>query len=169
MEFGFTKEQEKLRKELHDYYMKILPADYDPRITPMSKELQSFWTKLQKKAGEKRYLTPGWPKEYGGMGLGSIEQGIVQEVESYFSVNWPARLAFHLLGPGLIMFGTEEQKKEFIPLIARGEQVWFEAFTEAEAGSDEANQQTRAVPDGDYFVINGRKVFISGAYKPHFL
>jgi alkylation response protein AidB-like acyl-CoA dehydrogenase len=169
MEFGFTKEQEKLRKELHDYYMKMLPADYDPRITPMSKELQSFWTKLQKKAGEKRYLTPGWPKEYGGMGLGSIEQGIVQEVESYFSVNWPARLAFHLLGPGLIMFGTEEQKKEFIPLIARGEQVWFEAFTEAEAGSDEANQQTRAVPDGDYFVINGRKVFISGAYKPHFL
>jgi alkylation response protein AidB-like acyl-CoA dehydrogenase len=169
MEFGFTKAQEKLRKELHDFYLNGLPRDYEERITPVNKEQQSFWIQFQKKAGKKGYLTPGWPKEYGGMGLGSVEQGIVQEEESYFGVNWPARLALHLLGPGLIMFGTEEQKNEFIPRIARGEQVWFEAFTEAEAGSDEANQQTRGVPDDDYYVINGRKVFISGIYKPDFL
>ena len=121
MEFGFTKAQEKLRKELHDFYRNGLPRDYEERITPLNKEQQSFWIQFQKKGGKKGYLTPGWPKEYGGMGLGSVEQGIVQEEESYFGVNWPARLALHLLGPGLIMFGTEEQKNEFIPRIARGE------------------------------------------------
>jgi len=169
MDFGFTAEQEKLRKEIHDFFANELPEDYATHISPVTRELQAFFLQLQNKAGQKRYLTPGWPREYGGMGLSAVEQGIMQEEEAYFGIVWPASLALRLLGPGLILFGTEEQKKEFIPAIARGEQIWFEAFTEPEAGTDEANQQTRAIPDGDYYVVNGQKTFISGAYKPHYL
>jgi len=169
MEFGFTKEQDKLRKEMHDFFTGELPEDCTPHISPVREELQSFWRQLQKKAGEKGYLSPGWPKEYGGLGLSSIEQGVVEEEQAFAGVAWPASLALRLLGPGLIMFGTEEQKKEYIPAIARGEQIWFEAFTEPEAGTDEANQQTRAVDDGDAYIVNGQKIFISGAYKPDWL
>ena len=169
MEFGFTEEQEKLRKEVRDFFSNEVPEDCVPHVSPLREELQSFWMQLQKKAAEKAYLTPGWPKEYGGLGLSSIEQGVVEEEQAYAGVMWPSALALRLMGPGLILFGTDEQKKEFIPAITRGEQVWFEAFTEPEAGSDEANQQTRAVEDGDDYIINGQKVFISGAYKPDWL
>lgn len=169
MEFGFSEEQEKLRQEVRDFFMNELPEDCTPHISPLREELQSFWLQLQKKAGEKGYLTPGWPKEYGGMGLSSADQGIVEEEQGYASIVWPAALALRLCGPGLILFGTDEQKKEFIPAITRGEEVWFEAFTEPDAGTDEANMQTRAVEDGDDYIINGQKVFISGAYKPDWL
>lgn len=169
MEFGFIEEQEKLRKELRDFYVNELPEDYAPHITPVSEELQSFYRQLQKKAGEKGYLTPGWPAEYGGKDLGSIEQGIAAEEQGSVGIVWPGALSYRFLGPGLVMFGTEEQKKEFLPAIARGEQVWFEAFTEPEAGSDEANQQTWAVEDGDDYIVNGQKTFISGGYKPDWL
>ncbi|MFC1929202.1 acyl-CoA dehydrogenase family protein, partial [Chloroflexota bacterium] len=112
---------------------------------------------------------PGWPKEYGGLGFTSIEQGIVQEEESYSGVLWPNLVGYHLAGPATILFGTEEQKKEFIPPITRGDTIWMQAFTEPEAGSDEANMQCRAVEDGDDYVLNGQKTFISGKYKPDYL
>ena len=169
MDFGFTEEQEKLRKEVTEFYLNELPSDFLPNVEAMSEEAQSFFLQLQKKAGEKGYLTAGWPKEYGGMGLGEISQGIVNEVEGWWAFYKPNLIGLHLAGPGTIIFGTEEQKQWAIPPITRGEVVWFEAFTEPDAGSDEANQQTRAVEDGDYFVVNGQKAFISGGYKPDWL
>ena len=171
MDFGFDKEQEQLRKEVCDFYINELPEDFAPRdyVDAVSEELQSFYLQLQKKAGAKGYLTGGWPKEYGGMGLGDISQGVINEVEGQFGLTWPNNIGLSLAGPGTIIFGTDEQKKWAIPPITRGEVVWFEAFTEPEAGSDEANQQTRAVADGDDFVINGQKTFISGVYKPDWL
>ncbi len=170
MDFRFTEEQEKLRKELHDFYMNELPEDCESSlVSALSKDLQSFGMELQKRAGEKGYLTPGWPKEYGGLGKSIIEQGIVQEEGGYAGVTWPNSIGFHLAGPATILFGTEEQKKRFIPPITRGEVVWFECFTEPEAGSDSANIHLRAVQDGDDFILNGQKMFISGVYKPDYL
>jgi alkylation response protein AidB-like acyl-CoA dehydrogenase len=171
MEFGFTEEQEKLRKEVRDFYLGAFPEDYPVGGAGTSEEQQAFWLQLQRKAGEKGYLTPGWPKEYGGLGLSQIEQGIFAEEEGVMirGMSWPNFIGIHLAGPALFMFGTEEQKKEFLPAIARGDTIWLQLFTEPEAGSDEANQQTRAVEDGDYFILNGQKIFISGEYKPDWL
>jgi alkylation response protein AidB-like acyl-CoA dehydrogenase len=169
MDFGFDEEQEKLRKEVHDFYSSELPEDFSPYVDAVNEELQSFYLQLQRKAGEKGYLTGGWPKEYGGLGLGSISQGVINEVEQQFGTWWPNNIGLSLAGPGTIIFGTDEQKKWAIPPITRGEVVWFEAFTEPDAGSDEANQQTRAVEDGDDFILNGQKTFISGGYKPDWL
>ncbi len=79
MEFGFTAEQEKLRKELHEFYADEIPTDCDSSVPAVNEALQSFWMALQRRAGAKGYLTPGWAKDHGGLGLGSIEQGIVNE------------------------------------------------------------------------------------------
>ena len=169
MDFGFTEEQERLRKELHDFYVNELPEDVSGQVPAVNEELQSFWLGLQKKAGEKGYLAPGWPKETGGLGLGHIEVGIANEQEGYCGIQWPNAIGLHICGPGLHLFGTEEQKKKFLPEIASGKTIWYECFTEPEAGTDEANQQTRAVRDGDEWVINGQKIYITGGYKPDWL
>jgi alkylation response protein AidB-like acyl-CoA dehydrogenase len=168
MEFGFTAEQEKLRKEMHDFYANELPEDVSD-VPALSKELQDFWLGLQRKAGKKGYLAPGWPKETGGLGFGHMEVGIANEVEGYWGLQWPNGIGLHICGPGLHLFGTEEQKKKFLPEISSGEKIWYECFTEPEAGTDEANQQTRAVKQGDKWVINGQKIYITGRYKPDWL
>lgn len=169
MEFGFTEEQEKLRKEIYEFFMNELPSDFDPAYQSSNKETQDFYRQLVKKAVAKGYYVPGWPKEYGGSGFTDMEQGILGEVMGSAGVGWPDSLGLHLLGPTLILIGTEEQKKRFLPPIARGDTICFEAFTEPEAGSDEANIRTRAVENGGHYVVNGQKVFISGSHKPDWL
>lgn len=180
MDFGFTKEQDKLRKDANDYLMNELPSDYKqhvfPMDHPMSAELEDFWREFSKKAAEKGWPAAGWPKQYGGLGLSGIEQGIVSEVESYWGMNntgtgqkYSGYQGYNLIGPVLLLHGTEEQKKEFLPQIIRGELIWFEAFTEPDAGSDEANMKLRAVPNGDDFILNGQKTFITGSQKPDWL
>jgi alkylation response protein AidB-like acyl-CoA dehydrogenase len=169
MEFGFTEEEEKVRKEVHDFLIHELPEDVSGYLPPLSEELQSFWTNLQMKAGKKGYLASGWPEEYGGLNLGPIAQGVVNEEEGFWHIRWPNFIGRYLAGPTLFLFGTEEQKRELIPPIARGEVVWYECFTEPDAGTDESNIQTRAVKDGDDYILNGQKIYITGAYKPDWL
>jgi alkylation response protein AidB-like acyl-CoA dehydrogenase len=166
----------KLREEVHDFFMDELPEDLETevfqpgsQVVVVSEEVQSFWMRLQQKAAERGYYVAGWPKEYGGSGLGDIEQGIIGEELAFIGVRWPDFVGIGLVGPALMLFGTEQQKRDFLPPIARGETICFQAFTEPEAGSDEANQQTRAVEDGDDYIINGQKVFVSGSYKPDWL
>jgi hypothetical protein len=166
MEFGFNEAQEKLRKELHDFYLTELPEDYVPGGENFSKETQDFWNELVQKAVDKGYYVPGWPEEYGGSDLTLMEQGIVTEEIGYFGARWPDSIALSILSPALMLFGTEEQKKKYLPLIASGKTMCFQAFTEPDAGSDQANIQARGVEDGDYYIINGQKTFITGVFKP---
>ena len=163
MEFTFTEEQDKMRREVHEFFASELPSDYEAHGYPggTTKEQFEFLMQLQKKAGAKGYLTPGWSKESGGLGLSDMEQGIIMEEASYWSIDWPATQGLRICGPPLHVFGTEEQKKKFLPPIARGEVIWYQAFTEPDAGSDEANVGLRAVEDGDDYILNGQKTFIS--------
>lgn len=169
MEFGYSDEQVALRRDVEEFYLQELPEDYRPGSSSITVDQQAFWRALQKKAAGRGYLTPGWPKEYGGMGMDHIEQGIVHEVEGILGITWPATAGLRLAGPATILFGTEEQKAKVLPPITKGEAIWFQAFTEPEAGSDEANVQLRAVEVEDGFVLNGQKTFISGIYQPDYL
>ena len=149
-----------------------MPSDYSPgslATRGTTKKQFEFWLQLQKKAGEKGYLAPGWSKESGGLGLSDIEQGIVMEETSYWSITWPASQGLRVCGPPLHVFGTEEQKEKFLPPIARGEVIWYQAFTEPDAGSDEANVGLRAMEDGDDYVLNGQKTFISASGPADYL
>lgn len=172
MDFSFTEEQEKLRKEVHDFFVSELPSDYRPGLSGRraSNEKQfEFWMGVQEKAGAKGYLAPGWGKDSGGLGLSDMEQGIVMEETGYWGAVWPATMGLRVCGPPLHVFGTEEQKKKFLPPIAKGEVIWYEAFTEPDAGSDEANVSLRAVADGDTFILNGQKHFMTAPGPADFL
>ena len=169
MDFNYSEEQLKLKKEAHDFFVKELPSDYRPLASGQSKEIYDFWFELQKKAGAKGYLAPGWSKESGGLGLSDMEQGAVTEETSYWGAAWPSTQGLRVCGPPLHVFGTEEQKKQFLPPIARGEAIWYQGFTEPDAGSDEANVSLRSVADGDDYVLNGQKTFITATGPADFL
>lgn len=113
---------------------------------------------------DKGWTAPHWPRQYGGGGLSPEEHTILAEEMAAIKAP-PATMGMGLsmLGPTLLEFGTEEQKQRHIPKIIRGEIRWCQGYSEPGAGSDLASLQTRAVLDGDHFVINGQKIWTSGA------
>jgi len=120
------------------------------------------WQRVKADAG---WAGLTWPVEFGGRGLTGLHEGIFTEEESNFDV--PAGMfaqAIGMLGPTIIVHGTDEQKEQFLAPILRGEQVWCQLFSEPNAGSDLASLRTRAELDGDEWVINGQKVWTSSAH-----
>ena len=116
----------------------------------------------QQELADAGWLTMSWPKEYGGGGASYIEQMIFAE-ESTFAQAPTGGQGADRLGPALILFGNEEQRQEHLPKIAHAEISWCQGYSEPGSGSDLASLQTRAVHDGDDFVINGQKIWTSGA------
>lgn len=159
MDFGFTKEEDAFRQEIREFLSTELDPDYKGR-TPLDRFSREFTRKLAKKG----WLGVGWPKEYGGLGRPHTEQLVYSEEMMYSNAPAGAHiLAQNMVGPSLVRVGTEEQKKEYLPKILRGEQVWCLGYTEPNAGTDLAACQTSAVLDGDEWVINGQKMFTSFA------
>jgi len=119
------------------------------------------WLKLM---AERGWTAPTWPKEYGGGGLEAEEAGIIaQEMGRIKAIPALTGMGLSMIGPTLLEYGTEEQKIRHIPKIVSGEVSWCQGYSEPGAGSDLASLQTKAVMDGDHFVINGQKVWTSGA------
>jgi alkylation response protein AidB-like acyl-CoA dehydrogenase len=107
------------------------------------------------------WIAPQWPAEYGGAGVSATREFILQEEMMRARVPTVNGIGAFLLGPTLLEHGTEQQKAEHLPPIARGETTWAQGFSEPEAGSDLAALRTRAVRDGDDYVLNGQKVWTS--------
>src|SRR3990172_7699060 len=117
----------------------------------------------RKKLADKGWNAPAWPKEYGGDDMSVMEQFILNEEFAEARVMAMGGRGGSLAGPTIITHGTGEQKAEVLPPILRGETQWCQGFSEPGAGSDLASLQTRAVKDGDDYVINGSKIWTSGA------
>lgn len=114
--------------------------------------------------GEKGWTCPTWPSEYGGGGLSSDENRVLQEEMARINARSPlTSFGISMLGPVLLEFGNEEQKQEHLPKIVRGEIRWCQGYSEPGSGSDLASLQTKCVVDGDDFIINGQKVWTSYA------
>ena len=114
---------------------------------------------------EKGWTVPHWPKEYGGGGLSIDENRVLREEMSRIGARTPlfGGMGTSMIGPALLEFGSEEQKKEHLPRICNGEIWWCQGYSEPNSGSDLASLQTKAVVDGDEYVINGQKIWTSGA------
>ncbi len=167
MDFSLTPEEEAFKKGVNDWLdenMKDLPDWYvrndGSGPEPESDEYQEFNLEWHKKLYKAGFVGIAWPKEYGGRGATLMEQVIFnEEMAERRAPSGAGGLGVGWAGPTIIAAGTEEQKKRFLPKILSGEENWCQAFSEPEAGSDLANIQTRAVEDGDYYVINGQKVW----------
>ncbi|MCG8408863.1 MAG: acyl-CoA dehydrogenase family protein [Phycisphaerales bacterium] len=163
---------EAFRKEVQDWLAENCPPSMR---TPMPED-ETVWggrnatyknpesKKWLDAMGAKGWTCPTWPKEYGGGGLSKEENKILQQELRRINAR-PALISFGImmLGPVLLEYATEEQKQEHIPKIVRGEIRWCQGYSEPGAGSDLAGLQTRAVEDGDDYVINGQKVWTSYA------
>ena len=129
---------------------------------------EGYWQKLRgwlDKLNERGWVAPAWPTEYGGAGLTVIEQFILnQEMATLGAPRSPNVIGLGWAGPTIILYGTDEQKKQHLPPILKAESFWCQGFSEPEAGSDLASLQTRAVRDGDDYIINGQKIWTSGAH-----
>ena len=121
--------------------------------------------KLWKEAmGAKGWGTPTWPKAYGGGGLSSAETRVLQEeMRAMGAWNPIGGMGVMMFGPTLLEYGTEIQKQTHIPPIVRGEKRWCQGYSEPGAGSDLASLQTKAEDKGDHYLVNGQKIWTSGA------
>ncbi len=119
-----------------------------------------------KKLGDKGWIAPAWPTEYGGAGLTTMQQFVLNEELALHRVPRPMHLIIGLgmAGPTIIVHGTEEQRKKHLPGIIAGTDIWCQGYSEPGSGSDLASLQTRAVKDGDDYVINGQKIWTSLAH-----
>jgi len=128
-----------------------------------SSDAQRLWLERMVERG---WTVPHWPKEYGGAGLSPAEAKVLKEEMARIGARQPLySFGISMLGPALLKFGSEEQKKRFLPEIARGEIRWCQGYSEPGAGSDLAGLQTKAEDKGDHWLVNGQKVWTSYADK----
>jgi alkylation response protein AidB-like acyl-CoA dehydrogenase len=170
MDFRFTESEERLRQELRAFLKETLPPDWQGLGSEISDDDWEFGQWFNKKLAERGWIAPAWPKEYGGLGATYIEQAIFGEELAYHRAPNGGRIfGVGMIGPTLIVHGTEEQKRRHLPGIARGEVLWCQGYSEPGAGSDLASLQTRAVRDGDEYVINGQKIWTTQAHRAHWM
>lgn len=166
MDFTWTMEEDAFRQRLRDFLAETLPDDWErfsqhgPASPALTKYAETFCGKL----AEEDLLIPHWEKEIGGQGLDPWFQTILAEEMwiageprggQYMNVNW--------VGPTLIRYGSPEQRERYLPPIVEGRALWCQGFSEPGSGSDLASLRTRAVLDGDEYVVNGQKIWTSYA------
>ncbi len=164
MDFRFTKEEEAFRRELRELIRTELPPDWPGTDAYGRTDDVAVERHMRRKLIERGWLTMSWPREYGGQDASHVRQSIYAEEMMYHEAPGRDSAGVGLLAPALMFHGTEEQRKQHLPPIARGEVNWAQGFSEPEAGSDLASLQTRAVADGDDYVINGQKIWSSSAH-----
>ncbi len=165
MDLTYPPEAEEFRTEIRAWLEENLPDGwFDEGFEMSPEEKAAFNESWTKKLYEGGWICATWPKEYGGKGLSTM-QGVVL-AEEFARAKAPMRADFFgdtLVGPTILQWGTEEQKKEFLPKIMKGEMRWCQGFSEPDSGSDLASLKTTAVLDGEEWVINGQKVWTTQA------
>jgi len=172
MEFTFSEQEQQLRHEVRAFLEEALPPsddEFQPDI-PGGDDFDSARS-FNRKLAERGWIAPAWPKQYGGLDAGIHEQMVFNEEFGYYGAPDTGTRAFGvgMLGPTLILHGSEEQKREYLPGITSGEAIWCQGYSEPGAGSDLASLQTRAVRDGDDYVVNGQKIWTSGGHGANWI
>lgn len=164
MDFGFSPENEAFRQELRQFIAEHVTPELRQELIVGRREGRGPLTKeLFRKLGDKGWIGMSWPKEYGGQERDLIDQFIFEE--EFVRVGVPLDLNNILeQAPAIMHAGTEEQKRYFLPKVVKGEVIFALGYSEPSGGTDLASLKTRAEEDGDEYVINGQKMFTSGAH-----
>jgi hypothetical protein len=166
MFIDLTGSQRALRDELRAYFGALLsPAEREAMLTARHGHI---YRDVVRRMGRDGWLGVGWPEEYGGRGLGQVEQQIFVNEAARADIPLPA-VTLQTVGPTLQLHGTREQKDLFLPKILAGEVHFAIGYTEPEAGTDLASLRTRAVRDGDGYVVNGQKIFTTGGHDADYI
>ena len=165
MDLTYPPEAEQFRTEIRGWLTNNLPAGwFDEGFEQTPEDKRAFNDAWPAKLFGGGWICASWPKEYGGKGLSTMENVVL--AEEFARAKAPLRADFFgdtLVGPTILQYGTEEQKKHFLPAIMKGEMAWCQGFSEPDSGSDLASLKTTAVLDGDEWVINGQKVWTTQA------
>ncbi|PWJ27061.1 hypothetical protein ATK17_3247 [Branchiibius hedensis] len=162
-----TAEQLRLRHELREYFATFMPAD-ELRAAGEGGAGGPRFREVTRRLGADGWLGLGWPKEYGGRGLGQRDQFVFFDEVQRAGVPFPF-VTVNTIGPTLMKLGTAQQRQRYLPGILAGEIVFAVGYTEPSAGTDLAALHTRAVADGDEWVIDGSKVFTTGGNTADFI
>lgn len=170
MDFTLTAEQKELKRTFDAFFkeeMAKAPKGWTGSLEDIysSDEGWAFHKDMAKKLAQKGWLVRAWPKEYGGESAPILEQLLFSESAGYHLAPGVDVFGIGMIGPTLLVFGNEEQKKEHLPPIAKGERMWCQLWSEPNAGSDLASLKTTARREGDFYVLNGQKTWTSGAHR----
>lgn len=165
-----TPKLESLREEVRTWLEEELPPAYEGFQWDFEEDDDrwAFYWQFWKKQGAKRWLWPTWPKEYGGGEMSAAEARVVHEEFARRRAGGIAGIGMSV-GPAILRLGTAEQKAEFLPGMAGGEITWGECYSEPDSGSDLASLRTRAVQDGEEWVINGQKTFSTASHRTNWV
>jgi 3-oxo-4-pregnene-20-carboxyl-CoA dehydrogenase beta subunit len=166
MFIDLTGEQRALRDELRGYFAGLVPPAERAAMT--TARHGTVYREVVRRLGRDGWLGVGWPVEYGGRGFGPVEQQIFVNEAARADVPLPG-VTLQTVGPTLMTYGTPEQKSRFLPAILAGEVHFAIGYTEPDAGTDLAGLRTRAVRDGDGYVVNGQKTFTTGGHDADYI
>jgi len=165
MDYRFSQEEEEFRSEVRTFLRSELPEDWDFDPFELTEDKWDFAREFTRKLAGKGWVAPAWPQEYGGQGMPYMQQVVLSEEVAYHRAPNTSLIGVTYAGPTIIVYGNDEQKERFLPGITSGDIVWCQGYSEPNAGSDLASLQTRAVKDGDDYIINGTKIWSSNAHK----
>ncbi len=163
MNFDYSPEDEAFRDEVRQW----MDANVDQRPRGAApgyraeKDVQFDW---ERKLAKKGWLTFAWPKEYGGTGWTATQRDIFETERARAGAPGTSPFGLMMLAPVLMKFGTEEQKKRYLPAIANVEDIWCQGYSEPGSGSDLASLKTTAVRSGDKYIVNGQKIWTTQAH-----
>ena len=166
MYIELTPEQRQLQAEFRQYFQNLISAEEAAEME-VDRHGKAFRAVI-KRMGSDGKLGVGWPKEFGGLGLGPIEQQIFVNEAARAEVPLPA-VTLQTVGPTLQTYGTELQKKKFLPAILAGEVHFAIGYSEPEAGTDLASLRTSAVRHGDEYIVNGQKIWTTGGHDADYV
>ncbi len=173
MNFDDTPQEAKFRDEARNWLKANAPKHLEEELTRaghgrlklQGKDFLSLAKDWQKKKAQGGWACMTWPKEYGGRGASAIERVIWQQEEGvFYKLYAPFLIGQGMCGPTLMAFGSEDAKRRYLPPMVAGEEIWCQLFSEPSGGSDVAGLRTRAEKDGNDWVINGQKIWTSGAH-----
>ncbi|MDO8616944.1 MAG: acyl-CoA dehydrogenase family protein [Dehalococcoidia bacterium] len=169
MDFRFSPEEDAFRTEVQEFLRAELKPGWDEQFDTEtelgSMEQGDFAKQFNRKLAARNWLALPWPKQYGGLGATVMQQVIYNEEMAFTGAPTGFNMGVAWVGPSLMIYGTPEQKEFFLPRITNLEHIWCTLYSEPAAGSDLASLQTRAVRDGDEWVLNGQKIWTSGAHR----